>query len=190
MLLRLMTALSRARRWVDSTVAAHWGDAVPIASLAMPGVARVISASLLERARMAVVERPPQPPLERWGLPGDEGFGAINPRGITLRDLIFIQRGHERDESLMVHELIHVIQWRQLGARRFLAAYGLMLLEHGYSQSPLETIAYDLQRQFERGQLDSDIAPIVQRRTDEAIVGLRRRSPRHWFLLDAARFVP
>jgi hypothetical protein len=190
MLPRLLMALSRARRWVDATIATHWDGAATVASLNMRGVERIFRGDVVSGARVAVVDRPPRPPLERWGLRGDAGLAAIDPRGISLRDLIFIRRGCEDDESLIVHELIHVLQWRRLGPRRFLAAYGLMLLEHGYDGSPLETMAYDLQRRFDRGELTGDIEPIVQRRTDEAIAELGHRSWRHRMLLAGARFVP
>jgi hypothetical protein len=41
--------------------------------------------------------------------------------GMTFGRWILVRRGHERDEALLAHELVHVRQWRELGAVRFLA---------------------------------------------------------------------
>jgi hypothetical protein len=43
--------------------------------------------------------------------------------GMTLGRWILVRRGHEHDDALIAHELVHVRQWRQLGAVRFLARY-------------------------------------------------------------------
>jgi len=43
--------------------------------------------------------------------------------GMTLGRWILLRRGHERDEALIAHEMVHVRQWRELGAVRFLARY-------------------------------------------------------------------
>jgi hypothetical protein len=43
--------------------------------------------------------------------------------GMTLGRWILLRRGHEHDRDLIAHELVHVRQWRELGAARFLARY-------------------------------------------------------------------
>jgi uncharacterized protein DUF4157 len=43
--------------------------------------------------------------------------------GMTLGRWILVRRGHEHDRELLAHELVHVRQWRELGAVRFLARY-------------------------------------------------------------------
>ena len=42
---------------------------------------------------------------------------------MTLGRWILLRRGHEHDQQLIAHELVHVRQWRQLGAVGFLARY-------------------------------------------------------------------
>jgi hypothetical protein len=47
-------------------------------------------------------------------------------RGIaamTLGRYVLVCRGHERDRELLAHELVHVRQWREQGAIRFLLRY-------------------------------------------------------------------
>lgn len=41
----------------------------------------------------------------------------------TFGWLVVVRRGHETDDRLLVHELVHVRQWREIGAWRFLTAY-------------------------------------------------------------------
>ena len=42
---------------------------------------------------------------------------------MTLGRLILLRRDHRRDAALLAHELVHVRQWRELGAGRFLWRY-------------------------------------------------------------------
>jgi hypothetical protein len=43
--------------------------------------------------------------------------------GMTLGRWVLLRRGHEHDAGLLAHELVHVRQWRELGAVRFLWRY-------------------------------------------------------------------
>ena len=65
--------------------------------------------------------------------------------GITFLTTYFLQQG-QASESTHFHEMVHVVQWSRLGADDFLRAYGVGLLVHGYEQSPLERMAFELQR--------------------------------------------
>jgi hypothetical protein len=42
---------------------------------------------------------------------------------MTLGRLILLRHDHRSDEALLAHELVHVRQWRELGAIRFLWRY-------------------------------------------------------------------
>ena len=42
---------------------------------------------------------------------------------MTLGRLILLRRDHAADRALLGHELVHVRQWRELGAPRFLSRY-------------------------------------------------------------------
>lgn len=48
--------------------------------------------------------------------------------GLTLGRWIILRRGRDRDGALLAHELVHVRQWREQGALRFVASY---LLAYG-----------------------------------------------------------
>ncbi|HEX6312575.1 MAG TPA: DUF4157 domain-containing protein [Acidimicrobiia bacterium] len=43
--------------------------------------------------------------------------------GMTLGRWILVRRGREQDDRLLAHELVHVRQWREAGAARFLWRY-------------------------------------------------------------------
>jgi hypothetical protein len=43
--------------------------------------------------------------------------------GMTLGRWVLLRRGHALDRDLIAHELVHVRQWRELGAVRFLVRY-------------------------------------------------------------------
>jgi hypothetical protein len=60
----------------------------------------------LDRARLVTV------PTLTWGV-----------AGMTFGRWILLRRGHEHDHGLIAHELVHVRQWRELGATRFLVRY-------------------------------------------------------------------
>lgn len=43
--------------------------------------------------------------------------------GMTLGRFVLLRQGHAGDRALLAHELVHVRQWRELGAPRFLWRY-------------------------------------------------------------------
>jgi hypothetical protein len=65
-----------------------------------------VHTSDLKRARIVVVP---------FLLPGIAGT--------TVGRWVLIARGHERDKRLLAHELVHVGQWQELGAVRFVLTY-------------------------------------------------------------------
>ena len=85
--------------------------------------------------------------------------------GITFKDTFFLEQG-QASESLHFHELVHVVQWARLGVDNFLLAYGVGLIQSGYEQSPLEAMAYSLQRDFDNGRLPQELVRVIETRTD------------------------
>ena len=76
-----------------------------------------------------------------------------------------MQQG-QSSESLHFHELVHIVQWARLGVDNFLLAYGLGFILGGYEQSPLEQMAYTLQRSFENGTLPQHLVRHIEEQTD------------------------
>jgi hypothetical protein len=163
---RLHIALPHIREWIDRYLAAHSNDAKQVSTLGFKRLAICFPASLLERAKVVSVDRTPFPPVEKFGLPELASPQHMPAAGITFKDTFFIQRGGESLEGLHFHELVHVVQWARLGVDDFLLAYGLGLYQCGYEQSPLEEMAFSLQRRFEADRLPNDLVSIVEAATD------------------------
>jgi hypothetical protein len=179
MLLRLVRTLPKARRWAIEMATAHAGRSRSLSACAFDRLGDSVGSEILNRVRLVVVPRVPRPPYEEWGLKAVDDLAGFEAGGIALLRTIFIAEDQPFSESMVFHELVHVLQWETLGVNRFLAMYGLQLLEHGYSKSPLETMAYDLQRQFDQGDCSFDLAPIVARRTHEELAKFARQSIAH-----------
>ena len=96
----------------SSSFPAGWSTSSP----PEPTVPRRLDAS--ERARFTHV---PVRDLDRAHL---VRVPVLTPgiAGMTLGRWILLRQGHEHDRGLIAHELVHVRQWRELGAARFLSA--------------------------------------------------------------------
>jgi hypothetical protein len=111
------------------------------------------------------------------GLSGFDDFENLDAAGITYLSSFFVRLGHERNESLHFHELVHVVQWRHLGPERFIIAYALgHLLSGGYRANPFEVMAYELQARFDRGGPAFDVASIVIPELDLVVPVLFQRT--------------
>jgi hypothetical protein len=163
---KFQSALPTVREWVESTLAANQNRAFPVSRMDYPRLGNVFPPELLNRARVRVVrDKPPFPPLSRMGLPELASFEAMPIAGITYQDTFFVTHG-QQTESLCFHEIVHVVQWDQLGVENFLLAYGVGLMQFGYRDSPLEAMAYALQGGFDRGVLPGDLMGRIRRDTD------------------------
>jgi hypothetical protein len=163
---RFYAALPQVRAWIDQLLATHAADARKVSTLGFNRLASCYPADLLERARVVSVQRTPFPPVSQFGIPEFAQLQGQQFEGITFKNTFFVVRGRAL-ESLHFHELVHVVQWSRLGIDKFLLSYGLGLLQFGYEQSPLEQMAYSLQRLFERGSVPNDLVRIIESGTDE-----------------------
>lgn len=173
----LVDKLPAVERWIDELLARHQPVARRVASLPFERLARYYEPGTLSHAFVVLVERVPTPPLTALGLPELSALEHMDASGITYRDTFFVDRAVADDESLHFHELVHVVQWRVLGARDFLRSYAAGLATpDGYAGHPLEVIAYGLQEQFERGAVFRAEPLIEQHLRAEAPALLARAS--------------
>lgn len=142
-------SISLITSWIDETLAAHITLARPVISFGFKRLPNYCPNDLLLQAKVVVTDNVPNPPLSRLGLSEFAGSLPNDKAGITLKNIYFLQTSRERDESVHFHELVHVIQWAYLGVEKFLLAYIEGLQTYGYENSPLEKMAYDLQRDFD-----------------------------------------
>lgn len=97
------------------------------------------------------------PPLTQMGLTQLGAFEKGHYTGITYLDTYFLVAREMHNEALHFHELCHIIQWKCLGADKFLMFYAEGLLRNGYRNSPLEVMAYEYQRMFEKNKAPFDM---------------------------------
>ena len=136
--------------WIQETLVAHKTLARSVTSKNFKRLPRYFSQTQIEVAKFVVVDRVPVPPLSSIGLSQFSEFERGDYDGVTYLDTYFLKKAVADDESLHFHEMIHVVQWRLLGAEFFLAIYAGGLEKFGYRSSPLEKMAYDAQELFAR----------------------------------------
>jgi hypothetical protein len=175
-MLTILRAAPKALRWVNDVIEQHRPESRSLESLHFRRLQDHVPIEIVRATRIVPVEQMPRPPLERWNLHKISESSFVNAAGLTLDDMVFVHTGQLCNESLMFHELVHVIQWSILGRSRFMALYGMALLQVGYDEHPLERMAYELQSRFDRGRLGADLVPIVGRRVQEAVCTFRRTS--------------
>jgi hypothetical protein len=105
--------------------------------------------------------------LSSIGLSQFKEFERGDYDGITYLDTYFLKRSGADDEGLHFHEMIHVVQWRLLGAEFFLAMYAGGLENFGYRNSPLEKMAYDAQEAFARSGAVFNAEKLVEQKLSE-----------------------
>ena len=162
---RLHAALPQVREWIDQFLNAHADRARAVSTLGFTQLPVCFPRELLERAEVVSVEHVPFPPVDQFGLPELAPMQQMPLDGITFKDTFFLRQGRT-SEALHFHELVHVVQWSRLGIDNFLLAYGLGLFSFGYAHSPLEQMAYTLQRSFELGKFPQRLVHVIEQTTD------------------------
>ena len=147
--------------WIDATLKAHALRRRSVESFNFRRLPRYFSARLLRETGVVITDRVPVPPLSAAGLTEFRALELHEPQGITFRDTYFLKSSDEANESIHFHELIHALQWRALGAEKFLLLYADGLRRHGYMDSPLEAMAFRHQENFDRRRKPYDVEAAV-----------------------------
>lgn len=139
---------------------------------------------VLESARIRVVDAIEDPPFysayEELGREVPLRFsGAV---GLALVDTILLRRSHagpgtDARHSVLFHELVHLEQYRILGAETYVERYVSAFAENGfeYRANPFEAQAFELQNRY-RNQPDRTfvVADEVRRRFVTSTANPRR----------------
>ena len=175
MLLRLLPILPKARVWIRRTLGETLERAVAVSTFGFKRLGQYYPDDLLESTKVVLTAEVPVPPLAEWGLNRASLLEPQQTRGITFHDTFFVRSNEKANESLFFHEMVHVVQWQELGLNRYLALYGVGLAQHGYRNSPLEVMAYDLQVAFDDPNIPAFNALARTRtRTDQLLEQFRR----------------
>ena len=149
--------------WIEKILAEHATVARPVESIGFKRLPHYYDAKTLACARVVFVPKVPVPPLSSMGLARLGAFERMHMAGITYFDTYFLRADHGHDECVHFHELVHVVQWRLLGAEKFLALYADGLERLGYRKSPLEVMAFEFQDRFEHGARPFSVEAACQR---------------------------
>lgn len=145
--------------WIDEVNEAHkpYRQSCTVLQHQLDGFYRP---ELLRSSYFVIVKALPMPKipeLREVGL-GEFIDNENQLGGITYKDTYYLVPDVARDVGIHFHELVHVIQWRTLGARNFIQRYMEEIQRFGYSdQAPLEGMAYGLQKTFEKGVAPFDV---------------------------------
>ncbi|HAT8544758.1 hypothetical protein F6X00_11570 [Vibrio vulnificus] len=107
------------------------------------------------------IPKPDIPELRQIGL-GD--FLDMDCGAITYKHMYFMKPQHQENLEIHIHELMHTVQWNQLGGVGFLERYIQEINEYGYDDAPLENMAYALGRSFKSGAAATDVVKLVRQK--------------------------
>jgi len=101
------------------------------------------------------------------------GHGNDATRWSDLQGNLFCGYRTATGQSLLPRAC-HVVQWDRLGVDNFLYAYAIGLLQHGYQQSPLEQMAFQLQVRFDQRRVPENLVEFINEETDGVWEAARR----------------
>jgi hypothetical protein len=164
--------LPSVQQWIEEYCSQHTTQAIPVEQCGFGRLGQYFGVDRLKTARVVQVDRISFPPLTQMGFPYLQEFEEQGFGGITYHNMYFLTREAYSCEATHFHELVHVVQWNELGVERFLTAYGVGLLSAGYRHSPLERMAYDFQKSFDQGILIPDLERTIREKTVQIATAL------------------
>jgi hypothetical protein len=151
--------------YIDAQRQAYNAAAVPITSGQQATMQLFFSTSTLNSTRLLVLEgqRVADPPfysqLRQLGFRESDLPSFTSMAAITFVDTVVSH--HPFTDSLLFHELVHVVQYEKLGLQQFATKYVTGFLRGGsYEDIPLEVNAYSLEARF--GQQPLTPFPVAQ----------------------------
>ena len=156
--------LSDIQKWIEHTLVEHEAQMQPVAAAQFERLNQYYPESVLQRVQRVIVDRCPIPPLTITGIPQLAEIENWDIKGIPWVNTIFIRRDLAGWDAVHFHELLHVIQWENLGTERYLTAWAIGTVNRGYRDNPLEEMAFRHQLRFETDKTPYDVISEV---TDE-----------------------
>ena len=153
--------INKIESWIDETIEGQLNNRVSCKRFAKE-FNGFYPIEVLSGSYYVVTEKIPKPDFPELRQAGLGDFIDRPLAGITYKDTYFIQKGCESDLALHFHELVHVVQWRILGASNFISRYISEVQHYGYEDSPLEKMAYELQDAFSNKEHPFNIPDYVK----------------------------
>ncbi len=138
----IISLIPKASLWVEEQEAIILSNGVPLTEKQI-SIASKIGIKNIDKIRLLQVKSIPEPEDSLLDE-ASKGIGFIsdNTLGITYRYGIYIRHDFWENESLIIHELTHTLQYERLGGiAEFLNQYIKECIYYGYDRSPLEVEA-------------------------------------------------
>ena len=168
----LKTFIPQVENWIDRYIEKNKSIRINLASTDFERVKLCFADRTINTSFYAIVEHIETPPLSDIGVSDFLDFENGEYGGITYKDTYFVTEKEKGIESLHFHEMVHVVQWDELGPQNFILLYAIGLAQNGYRQSPLERIAYDLQAEFERNQIRASCEQRIREHSQKLLKAL------------------
>ena len=131
--------------WVERQERAILAAGVPLSPKLIEG-ARSLGVTDPERVRVKSVETVPWPGNRLLQRAGEiMGLRTSCTAGLCARYGIYVQNSFANNDEVLLHELVHTVQYERLGGiRAFLDQYLRECMEYGYASSPMEIEAREM----------------------------------------------
>ncbi len=139
--------IDKINNWIDQTLE-NFSDSKQSCDQFALEFSGYYPSAFLSNSYFVVVDEIPKPNFPELYQAGLGKFIDMDVAGITYKNTYFIKLFYEDDRPLHFHELVHVLQWKILGAEGFIQRYIKEIQKYGYQSAPLEKMAYSLQNQF------------------------------------------
>jgi hypothetical protein len=150
-----------ADHWIDAYIGQTKSQARAMTEFPAFNLNKAFSRDMLENSFLVQELRPEKLPLSKMGLAEFADFEAMPVGAITYKDTFFVRKG-SLTPSLAFHEMVHIVQWDELGPENFLTTYGTGLKTWGYFACPLEAMAYSLEALYNANGLPTDTEAFIR----------------------------
>ena len=153
--------LNRIEEWIDLTNESFSGQRQSCALFAH-NFAGFYSEEFLSNSYFVIVDSIPKPDFPELRQAGLGDFLDMEVQGITYKNTYYIVPSVAQNLRLHFHELVHVAQWKTLGAIGFLQRYISEVQSVGYNEAPLEKLAYAFDYHFSQDGQTIDVPSYVE----------------------------
>jgi hypothetical protein len=135
----IISLIPKASIWLEEQEGIILSNGIPLIEKQM-SIASKIGIKNIDKIRLLQVELIPEPEDSILNEASKViGFISGDTLGITYRYGIYIRNDFWENESLIIHELTHTLQYERLGGiAEFLNQYIKECIYYGYDKSPLE----------------------------------------------------
>ena len=155
--------INKINNWIDQILEKHSNERVSCECFSSQ-FKGFYPSEFLEKNYFVVVNQIPKPDFPELRQAGLGDFIDTDFVGTTYKNTYFIKKGQENNLALHFHELVHVLQWQNLGDLAFISRYMEEILKLGYKGAPLEKMAYELEDHFTKKNAPFSILNYVQQK--------------------------